>query len=85
MLANRTNLYCCILRGRHHNAEDWVEDDTGHWIAVATQCVPFWGAWDPLFGITLLTYRPTQGDLLFRLIQFGFQFHHLLEACRLIR
>lgn len=67
-----THLYCCILRGRHHDTEDWVEDDAGDWTAVATQRVPFWWAWDPLFGITLLSYGPTKGDLFLRFIQFGF-------------
>lgn len=75
-----TDLYCGILRSWHHDTEDWVEDDAGDWTAVATQRVPFWWAWDPLFGIALLTDRPSQGDLLFSFIQFGFKFHHLFGA-----
>lgn len=77
-----TDLYCCVFRSRHHDTEDWVEDDTGDWTAVATQRVPFWWAWDPLFGVTLLTNGPTQGDLLFSFIQFGFKFHHLPRVYR---
>lgn len=80
--ARSTHLYCRILRSRHHDTEDWVEDDVGDWTAVATQCVPFWGTWDPLFGVTLLTYGPTQGDLLLGFIQFGFEFHHLSGSCK---
>lgn len=80
--ARSTHLYCCVLRSRHHDAEDWVEDDAGDWTAVATQCIPFWGSWDPLFRVTFLTYGPTQGDLLLGFIQFGFQFHYLSGACR---
>lgn len=78
-----TDLYCCILGRRHHDTEDWVEDDAGDRTAVATQRVPFRRAWDPLFGVALLTDGPTQGDLLLCFIQFGFELHHLHRVCRL--
>lgn len=71
------NLYCCVLGGRHHDAEDGVEDDAGHWAAVAAQGVPLRGARDPLFGVPLLCDGSAQCDLLLGLVQFGFQFHHL--------
>lgn len=65
---SRTDLYCCVLRGWHHDAEDGVENYTGDRTAVATQRILFWWAWDPLFGVTLLSNGPTQSELIFSFV-----------------
>lgn len=75
-----TDLYCCVLGGRYHDTEDGVENDAGDRTAVATQRVLFWRAWDPLFGVTLQSYWPTQSELVFSFIQFGFKLHHLARV-----
>lgn len=52
-----TNLYCGILWGRHHDTEDWVEDNLGDRTPVATEGISLRGAGDPFFGVSFLSYR----------------------------
>ena len=66
-----------VLGGRDHDAEHGVEDDAGDRAAVAAQGVFLGRAWDPLFGVPLLSDGPTQGDLLLRLVQLRLQLHDL--------
>ena len=40
---------CGVLRGRDHEAEDGMEEDSSDWGSVAGQGILFWGARDP-FG-----------------------------------
>ena len=63
-----THLYGGVLGGRHHDAEDGVEDDACDRAAVATQGVLLWGAGDPLLRVPPLPDGAPRSDLLFSFI-----------------
>ena len=72
-----TDLDGGVFRGRDHDREDWVEDDTRDGRAMATQGVSLRGAGDPLLGIPLLGHRTPVSHLLLGLVQLRLQLHDL--------